>query len=151
MFPSLLPTNSVPRSPSASDRAPATFCPYTLMRKPGGRLISSSRGAASALAVKKAMTREKGVRAIFRLQNLAQPHEQLLRHRLAVCARELPELAVAATLHLRDEIRAAARHRRDDRYTAVQDAPHVHDEALGEALHLSDLVHQIKFDAGSRR
>src|SRR6185295_6061873 len=44
--PALVPTKSVPRSPSASERACSSPLAYTLMRNPGGSRMSSRRGAA---------------------------------------------------------------------------------------------------------
>src|SRR5438094_556507 len=120
------------------------------MRNPGGSLISSRRGAAKALAAASVLM-SVAKRSMARLScNGPCAGEQLLRHRIPVRARERPELAVLAALHLGDEACAAARQRRDERHAAVEDASHVSDKARREALHLADLVHEIERHARLR-
>src|SRR5438270_1612475 len=114
------------------------------MRNPGGSLISSSRGAAKALAAASAVLRKRK-RSMARLSgSRVHPDEEPLGHFIAVRARERPQLAVVAAVHLGDEAYAAARHRGDERHAAVEDASHVSDKARREAFHLADLVHEIE-------
>src|SRR5207237_8924633 len=111
------------------------------MRNPGGSLISSSRGAAKALAAASAVLRKRK-RSMARLSgSRVHPGEEPLGHFIAVRARERPQLAVVAALHLGDEACAAARHRGDERHAAVEDASHVSEKARREAFHLVGLVH----------